>query len=213
MDYQPLNNTNLGQSDLFNKMMNQLAAGGFAGKQAKVMGTEASYQADYEREQAKAGRAKRLDELNQKIAGIEDALDPGKFQRIRKADGGYDFLDGAGKPITVEDYSAAKKIDKGEALKDSRNYQDIVFLRNYNATMDLLDGYYNQDEDKVKKITKQLAKGGVDVAQIMPKDVIAALYEQFPQYFMTESQKRDLEKAQMQRQGEGFYDNLSKWVQ
>lgn len=63
--------------------------------------------------------------------------DPKNFQRILNDAGGYTYVDGGGKPISVNEYARANNITISEALKGSADPSDIDFSKDYEDTMKL----------------------------------------------------------------------------
>jgi len=73
-----------------------------------------------------------------RVRDIERAKsDPKNFQRVLNDAGGYTFTDGAGKPISVNDYARANNISISEALKGSADPSDVDFTKDYDDTIQL----------------------------------------------------------------------------
>lgn len=62
---------------------------------------------------------------------------PKNYQRILNDAGGYTYVDGEGKPISVNEYARANNISIPEALKGSADPSDIDFTKDYEDTMKL----------------------------------------------------------------------------
>jgi len=92
--------------------------------------------------------------LKQKMQELEDRADPKKYQQVKKEDGGFDFYDGAGTPITVKQYADAQGKRVADVLKGSDNSSDIAFVRDYADMEDLMNAVYRGDLKKIVELNK-----------------------------------------------------------
>lgn len=113
--------------------------------QAQVAAQNAQAQADFAKKQ-------QIQDLSDKATALKNAGDPSKFQRIGKADGGFDFLDGAGNPITVQQYAAAKGTSPSKVLANSDNSVDKQYVAHYKLTQSLVEALVNGDAKARDKI-------------------------------------------------------------
>jgi hypothetical protein len=79
-----------------------------------------------ENQAAAAAAAKRAAEL--KIQKEQDLTDKDKYRRIRKADGGYDFVDPEGKQIDIATLSKRTNTKPEYWVSDSENPIDIQYI-------------------------------------------------------------------------------------
>lgn len=130
---------------------------GAAGNAMGMTGATAKANSDIEEGQRKAAEAAaeaaaKVKAIREKAkAEYEAALsDPDNFKREVSDDGGYNFFDPTGKPISVREYSKAtgKQIDK--ALEGSNNPNDAKFTSEYKTLMDYGRALAG-DEDSIKK--------------------------------------------------------------
>jgi hypothetical protein len=82
-----------------------------------------------------------------------DMVDPSKYQKIPKDDGGYKFLAPNGQEISAQDYARITDTNEATVLKDSRNPIDQSFVNDYNNLQDFLTALRNKDTTKVDAIT------------------------------------------------------------
>ena len=95
-----------------------------------------------EQQEAARRAAEQESEINLKeqmrVRDLERAKsDPKNYQRILNDAGGYTFVDGEGKPISVNDYARATNTTIANALKGSADPSDIDFTNDYEDTMKL----------------------------------------------------------------------------
>lgn len=129
---------------------NQVAVG--AGKRA---GVEGSLRDDEEEQARRAANAQRQASLKQQAEALDKAKNPKYFQRVRKEDGGFDFLTGDGKPITAWQFAQAKGLDLPDVLKGSKNKEDMQFLNDYGNMETFLQATSEGDDTKLEQIFKE----------------------------------------------------------
>lgn len=115
-----------------------------AGGQGQLAGVVA----DNEERQAEAAR-------KQKLAEIEAMLDPSKYQRVRKEDGGFAFFDPTGKEIGIDTYAKRTGLRPADILKDSDNPIDRQFVNDFANMNELMTASFNNDTETVKRILKE----------------------------------------------------------
>lgn len=130
--------------------------GAFQGAQAGAAGgalINNAAQQEQERRQAEAAaRQQEVQALKQSIADTTAAHDPKNYQQVQKQDGGYDYLDGAGKPISLAQYSRDTGVDPTKALAGSTNAKDIQYLNDYGNLQKVVNAALNNDTDTLKKL-------------------------------------------------------------
>lgn len=97
-----------------------------------------------------------LQTSNANLSALKKAANGEGFQKVPKADGGFDFVDPLGKKITVHQYAQATGTDPVKALADSNNSRDRQFVADYNHVQTLANALINNDKSSVDKIAIQL---------------------------------------------------------
>jgi hypothetical protein len=106
-------------------------------------------------------------------------LDPNKYQKLPKEDGGYAFLDPQGNEISAHDYSRVTGQSLDSVLADSENPIDIGFQEDYNNLRDFLSAVQNNDKETVDAIMAENPELN------NYKDDIPALIKQFQNHYPT----------------------------
>lgn len=126
-------------TNLQNLAQLQFAEGG-TGVAAKAAGGAVSNQANNE-ERQRSVQAQIADVLARSKASQEqfnaDLEDPKNYKREIAEDGGYNFYNAKGDPISAGDYARARNERVADVLKDSQNSSDQDFLNDYKDTMAL----------------------------------------------------------------------------
>jgi len=91
--------------------------------------------------------------------------------RIKKEDGGFDFFDGDGNPITASQYAQANDITISEALKGSENGMDTAYMNDIKLLTELDNATRSGDQDKIKKIIID----NPSAAEFTPRELIDQL--------------------------------------
>lgn len=128
----------IGQANQIKFQLPQAVAGGNAISQQAGMDVKAQEEAAAFEEKRKAAM-----------------LDPGKYQQLPKADGGYTFLDPMGKEISAHDYArvTGKSIDA--ILSDSENPIDRGFIEDYNNLQNYMTAKLHSNSDPEAKATAE----------------------------------------------------------
>ena len=136
------------------------------------VGIVAGSVADAEEARRKAAQQKKLQEL-------QDMLDPGKYQRVRKDDGGFSFFDPTGKEIGIDQYTRRTGLRAVDVLKDSENPLDLQFVNDYSNMNELMQAAFNGENDTVKKI---LQNNGLD-ENMQPQTYMQELVRKYPHIY------------------------------
>ena len=110
------------------------------GAAGQALAGNASNNADQAEMARKAAQQEQMLNLEQQAKVQKrdaEVQNPANFQAVINDAGGKTFLDGNGKPISVNDYARAKNITIADALKDSQDPADIDFVNDYKDTMQL----------------------------------------------------------------------------
>lgn len=125
------------------------------GQQANIVGGLAAQQAEDEEKARRAAAARKEAELKAAIKAKTAEIDPENFKKVQKDDGGYDFFDGAGKPITAWQYAQARQEDLGKVLAGSRNEADMQFVNDWNNMQTFLQANAEGDKETLDAIYKE----------------------------------------------------------
>lgn len=137
----------------------------------KAQGVVASQMADEEEKRRQLALQK-----------AKDQIDPSKYQRIRKNDGGFAFYDPSGKEIDIDTFAKATGNRRTDVLKDSENPLDQQFIGDFAAMNDLAQAIYQNDRETITSYMSaypDLFKGGMP----KPEDLNKTLLEKYPHIF------------------------------
>jgi hypothetical protein len=115
-------------------------------------------------------------------ARLKDQMDPGKYQRTRKEDGGFAFFDPEGKEIDIDTYAKRTGVRRTDAIKDSENPVDIQFENDWTEMNDLAQALYRNDSevvDEFRDYYPDLFKKG----NPRPEDITRQLLDRYPHMF------------------------------
>lgn len=162
-------------ADLGESFKGAFRAGAVA-RPGRAQGVAAQQQADDEEKRRQAAAQARINE-------IKDQMDPSKYQRVRKADGGFDFFDPSGKPINVETYARRTGQRRVDVLSDSENPLDLQFVDDYKKMNDLNQAVWSNDTatlSEYQSIFPDLFAGGKSPT---PEELNKKLLEKYPHMF------------------------------
>ena len=121
-----------------------------------------------------AARQARMRELS-------DRLDPSKYQRVRKSDGGFDFFDPSGKKININQYAQVTGQRLVDILKDSENPLDQEYINDWSDMNTLMQASYNGDATTVSSFVDQ----NPELKGLSPQDYALALVRKYPHLYNT----------------------------
>ena len=129
-------------------------------------------------------RAKEADAADEmarkaKIAELQDQADPSKYQKVRKTDGGFQFLDPTGKEIDINTFAQRTGQRRAEILKDSENPIDQEYINDWNNMNELAQAFYNNDTATIQAY--QSANPGL--ANRKPADLMSELIRKYPHIY------------------------------
>jgi hypothetical protein len=112
--------------------------------------------------------------------------DKGKYQRVKKSDGGFAFYDSEGNEISAYDYANATGTIPSDVLADSENPIDSGYKQDYKSLQEYINAKLNSQYDSeaattAKQIEDQVKeKMGIDLARLTPEQVISRFKEAYP---------------------------------
>lgn len=116
------------------------------------------------------------------LKAAQDRIDPSKYQRIRKNDGGFAFYDPSGKEIDIDTFSKATGSRRSDILKDSDNPLDQQFLDDYAKMNEVNQAIWRNDSTAIlgyQLAFPELFKNGNPT----PEQVNRLLLEKYPHIF------------------------------
>lgn len=134
------------------------------------VGAIASEVDQHEKKAAEVARQAKLREL-------QDALDPSKYRRERKADGGFAFFDPSGKEIDINTFAQRTGIRRVDAIKDSENPLDLQFMSDYNNMETIMKRAFNGED-----VSMDLQANGLN-SGLKPQDLNSELIRKYPHIF------------------------------
>lgn len=175
-------------------------------------GRKAVIQADIDdrkrREDAAIGEAKKgLDDQYEK-----DKTDPGKAKMVMRPDrSGYDFYNGAGERLNINDFSLLVGKRPDELLADSDNPRDQKFVSDYNTMRTLSNAWVNGDTETLAKYRQaDPAKFNELVTKYKnPSDMVRGFMDYYTDYYSTSNNKQTADTPRFSpgdpRGGESVY--------
>jgi hypothetical protein len=128
--------------------------------------------ASEEKEAAEAARRAKIEQL-------KDQMDPSKYQKVRKGDGGFEFRDPNGNPIDIDTFARRTGLRRVDVLKDSENALDQQYVNDWNNANDLAQAMYNGDKDTVSAFVGQ----NPDLRGRKPEDFMRELARKYPHMY------------------------------
>ena len=128
----------------FENILSKISGGKTNSSMLSGMAQQAGNDYEWEergKQQAAAAAQKKYEEEQAKKTEVK---------RIPKADGGFDFVDGYGKPISAYDFALAKGTDVASVLADSMNPDDMRLVRDYENLRTFWQAAQMLDESGVK---------------------------------------------------------------
>jgi hypothetical protein len=159
--------------EIANAMRSQFALGGVASA-GKGMSAVSSQIADDEEKRRQAAR-------QQQIQALQDKMDPSKYQKLRKDDGGFAFFDPEGKEIDIDTFSKRTGQRRVDVLKDSENPIDQQYIHDWSTMNDVSQALYTGDRTTIEALKGQypeLFSGGVT-----PQVMAEKLMKQYPHMY------------------------------
>lgn len=96
-------------------------------------------------EQAKRDEEASREAFRKKQQQLADMLDPGKYEKRRKDDGGFAFFDPTGKEIDIDTYAKRTGLRRVDILSDSENPVDLQFIDDYTMMNELNQAAWRND--------------------------------------------------------------------
>lgn len=120
---------------------------------------------------------------------LKDLSDPNKYRQEQAPDGGYNFYDPLGNPISASQFASVRNGNPADILKNSQNPIDKAFVQDYNSLQT-----YVQNKQNAKVDTKAAAAAkatedqvmklyGVNLAKESPAEVINTFKAAYPTVF------------------------------
>lgn len=129
----------------------------------------------------KAKEADEADEMARKakIAELQDQADPSKYQKVRKTDGGFQFLDPTGKEIDINTFAQRTGQRRVDILKDSENPVDQEYISDWQNMNELAQAFYNNDTATIQAYQA----ANPNLANRKPADLMSELIRKYPHIY------------------------------
>ena len=164
----------------------------------------------------------RAQAINDRLKEIQYNSDPKNFQQIQKADGGYDFKDPTGQPLTVAQFAKVQNTTPDQILKGSTNPLDQQYVNDFNNLQKIVNAKIQGDQGTVNKMAYQLYgdqskpitdPANVKVAQqfstylnsMKPHDLISAFTQYYPHVYGDQAIAQDPAHAPNVQPGVAYY--------
>lgn len=126
----------------------------------------------------------KIDDIVQSNAATAD--DPSKAKQVLLPNNqGYAFYDGAGKQISINDYSLLTGKRPDELLADSASPKDQKFVQDYKTLMEFTSAWVNGDKDTLTKLKASDPDQFNNLVKNYksPSDVINAFTQHWSDYY------------------------------
>lgn len=176
------NITSAAGSNSDNIYQNYATAGVINAAPEAIAGRKAAFDADNEEIARKNAETERALKEQREL----DAKDPNKAQMKLREDGmGYEFFDGTGKQISINEYSLLTGRKPDQLLEDSDNPRDQKFVQDYRTMNALSSAWVNGDRETLAKFR---AADPEKFNQLMtqyktPKDMVQGFMNHWSQYY------------------------------
>lgn len=135
-------------------------------------------------------------QIDQEKLAIQEAMrkaqekkDITKYQRVKKANGGFDFYDPSGNKITAADYAAAAGTEVSDVLKGSENPNDLKYMQDAADLTDYIIASTTRKtsqeaQDRWDAINKQVEdKQGIQLWTMKPDEIINKFKQAYPSVY------------------------------
>lgn len=148
-------------------------------------------------------RRRENQRIREEKAEQEALEDPRNYKAIIRDDGGYDFFDARGNPISAIEYARATNKRITDILKNSENPDDRSFVEDYEWVMEMGRAMQRGDakaRDKLKDRNPEL----YEVYKDKPfQAVVEDLHTAYPEYFRGQEAQRQMRDEEMTPSGVG----------
>jgi len=135
----------------FQSALSKLFASSYSLPAARAK-TESTVAIDQQRQQAADdAQANRVQEIQTRLQEIQDSQDPAKYQKVKRADGGFDFFKPDGTNISAGEYAQVLGKNVKDVLEDSDNLNDSIFREGYEGVRGVAEAFQSNDQDALVK--------------------------------------------------------------
>lgn len=129
----------------------------------------------------RAQEADAADEMARKakIDDLQNQADPSKYTKVRKTDGGFQFLDPTGKEIDINTFAQRTGQRRADILKDSENPVDQEYISDWNNMNDLAQAFYNNDTATIQAYQA----ANPNLANRKPAELMSELIRKYPHIY------------------------------
>lgn len=129
----------------------------------------------------RAQEADAADEMarKKKIQELADQADPTKYEKVRKTDGGFQFLDPTGKEIDINTFAQRTGQRRVDILEDSENPVDQEYINDWQNMNELAQAFYNNDTATIQAYQS----ANPELANRKPADLMSELIRKYPHIY------------------------------
>lgn len=104
---------------------------------------------------AEIAKSNRIDEIKARLQEIQDQTDPAKYQKVKRADGGFDFFNPKGEKISAGEFAQVQGKSIADLFSDSDNLYEIEFKNDYEQWKKLGEAWQKGDTKQIEKLLEQ----------------------------------------------------------
>jgi hypothetical protein len=135
----------------------------------RAMDVTSAQDADEEKKRREAARQAEIQKL-------QDSMDPNKYQKQRKDDGGFAFFDPSGKEIDIHTYAQRTGQRRVDVLKDSENPLDQQYIDDWSQMNDLNQAVWRNDKTAMDTFPAEFRS-------LTPEQINRKLLEKYPHIY------------------------------
>lgn len=109
-------------------------------------------------------------------------MDPSKYQKVRKDDGGFAFFDPDGTEIDIHTYAKHTGQRRVDILKDSENPVDLQYIDDYEQMNDISQAIWRNDSEAIQEY-QQLFPDLFGDRSPTPEDLSKRMLEKYPHIY------------------------------
>lgn len=160
-------------STLSDSMAGKFRVGAIS-KAAQGYGAVAAQNAEDDRKAKEAARQAQ-------IRALQDSMDPSKYQKRRKDDGGFAFFSPDGKEIDIDTFAKRTGERRADILKDSENPIDQQYIHDWSTMNDITQAAYEGDTGTIDALKTKYPN--VFQENITPQTMAEKLMRQYPHIY------------------------------
>lgn len=93
--------------------------------------------------------ANQQSSIKQQIQELQNLTDPNAYKKVRKEDGGFDFVDPTGKQVDIATVTDRTGTTARDWIDDSENPIDVQYRNDYENLQKFMDAVLSKDQDTI----------------------------------------------------------------